>query len=64
MRSPILLEGLQHLSDGYLEQARALFNHIIHQNDAESLIAFQYMAYAYSIENKYFLAIDTLKKLI
>ncbi len=62
MRSPILIEGLQHLSDGYLEQARVIFNRIIHQNDAESLIAFQYLAYAYSIESKYFLAIDTLKK--
>ena len=62
MRSPILIEGLQHLSDGHLEQARVLFNRIIHQNDAESLVAFQYLAYAYSIENKYFLAIDTLKK--
>ena len=62
MRSPILIEGLQHLSDGNLEQARVIFNRIIDQNDAESLIAFQYLAYAYSIESKYFLAIDTLKK--
>jgi predicted O-linked N-acetylglucosamine transferase (SPINDLY family) len=62
MRSPILIEGLQHLSDDNLEQARVIFNRIIDQNDAESLIAFQYLAYAYSIESKYFLAIDTLKK--
>jgi predicted O-linked N-acetylglucosamine transferase (SPINDLY family) len=62
MRSPILLEGLQNLSDGYLEQARVLFNRIIQQNDAEALIAFQYLAYSYSIESKYFLAIDILKK--
>ena len=62
MRSPILIEGLQQLSDGNLEQARVIFNRIIDQNDAESLIAFQYLAYAYSIESKYFLAIDTLKK--
>ena len=62
MRSPILIEGLQHLSDGNLEQARVIFNRIIDQNDAESLIAFQYLAYAYSIESKYFLAIDALKK--
>lgn len=62
MRSPTLLQGLQNLSDGYLEEARALFDFIIQNDASEALIAFQYLAYAYALEDKYFLAIDTLKR--
>lgn len=62
MRSQTLLQGLQDLSDGNFDQARASFNLTIQKNDAESLVAYQYLAHAYAIENKYFSAIDALKK--